>query len=271
MKVYISADMEGVACVTRTRLEGADREAVRRWMTEEVNAAAGAAFDAGATEVVVADAHGDMLNILPDALDERVLLVRGTPRPLTMMEGIDTSFDAAFLVGYHAMSGHSLGVIAHTYTGSANAVRLNGLTVGETGFNAAIAGHFGVPVALACGDDTLAAEVGVQLPWAERVITKWAISSWSARCLTPRAAQQRIGEGASRALSRLADMAPLTVDAPVRFEVELAPPVLATLGADVPGVERLDGRTLAYEGADMLDVVRIWRLLLNASAARPPL
>ncbi|MBN1642897.1 MAG: M55 family metallopeptidase [Anaerolineae bacterium] len=271
MKVYISVDMEGIACVTRTRLEGSDREAARRWMTGEANAAIEAAFEAGATEVVVADSHGDMLNILPDELDERSLLVRGTPRPLTMMEGLDGSFDAAFLIGYHAMSGTSTGVLAHTYTGHANAVRLNGTVVGETGFNAAIAGHFGVPVALVCGDDTLQDEVAALMPWTERVITKWAISNWSARSLTPKAAQSRIRAGAARALRRLSGMPPLAMDTPVRFEVELGPPLWATLGADVPGVERLSGRTLGYEGADMLDVVRVWRLILNASGSQTPL
>ncbi len=271
MKVYISVDMEGVACVTRTRLEGPDREAVRRWMTEEANAAIEAAYDRGATEGVVADSHGDMLNILPDVLHEDALLVRGTPRPLTMMEGLDETFDAAFLIGYHAMSGTSRGVLAHSYTGFANAMRLNGVTVGESGFNAAIAGHFGVPIALVCGDDTLEAEVGALMPWTECVVTKWAISAWSARSLTPKASQKRIREGAERALSRLAEMRPLAVNVPVRFEVELAPPVWATLGADIPGVERLGGRTLAYEGADMLEVVRTWRLILNVSGAKTPL
>jgi D-amino peptidase len=270
VKVYISVDMEGVACVTRTRLEGPDREAVRRWMTGEANAAVEAAFAAGAEEVLVADSHGDMLNLLPDALDDRALLVRGTPRPLTMMEGLDASYDAALLIGYHAMSGTGIGVIAHTYTGAAYAVRLNGVTVGEAGFNAALAGHFGVPVALVSGDDTLEAEVRSLLPWTERVVTKWAISNWSAKCVAPRASCDRIRQGVARALSRLGEMSPLVMDAPTRFEVDFAPPVRATLGADVPGVQRLGGRTLAYEGADMLDVVRVWRLILNASGCTTP-
>jgi D-amino peptidase len=270
MKVYISVDMEGIACITSTRLEGADDERGRKWMTAEANAAVEAAFACGATEVVVADAHGNMRNLLPDELHEDALLVRGSPRPLCMMEGLDATFDAAFLIGYHAMSGTAHGMMAHTYLGMVHAIRLNGITVGETGFNAAIAGHLGVPVALICGDDTLDAEVSALMPWAERVVVKWAISNWSARNLTPQAAQKRIREGARRALDRLAEMELLALETPIRFEVEFGPPMYATLGSDIPGVERIGGRTLSYEGADMLDVTRTLRLILNAAQTQSP-
>jgi D-amino peptidase len=269
VKVYISVDMEGVACVTHgdhTRLEGIEYEMARKWMTAEANAAIEGALEAGATEIVVADSHGHMRNMLPDELHEDALLVRGAPRPLTMMEGLDETCDAAFVVGYHSMAGTAEGVLSHTYIGrSVCALRLNGITVGETGFNAAIAGHFGVPLALACGDDTLDAEVGALLPWTERVITKWAISSISARNLTPKASQKRIREGAKRALGRLSEMKPWALEAPIRFEVNFMAPIYAYLAADVPGAERVNERTLAYTGADMLEITRIWRLMINAT------
>jgi D-amino peptidase len=272
MKVFISVDMEGVACVTHgdhVKLEGPEYEAARRWMTAEANAAIEGALEAGATEVVVADSHGHMRNLLPDELHEDALLVRGSPRPLGMMDGLDESFDAVLFVGYHSMAGTAQGVLAHSYSSkTVYAMRLNGLDVGEPGFNAAIAGHFGVPVALACGDDTVDAEVGELMPWAERVITKWAISPLAARNLTPKASQKRIHEGAKRAIGRLGDMVPLVIESPIRFEVDFMRPIYASLAADVPGVERIGGRTLAYTGADMLDVTRVWRLFAN-TAMRP--
>jgi D-amino peptidase len=271
MRIYVSVDMEGIACVTTTRLEGADREAVRRWMTQEANAAIEAALARGATEVVVADAHGRMRNLLPDVLHEEALLVRGTPRPLSMMEGLDETFEAAFLVGYHSMSGTAKGMIAHSYSGIVHGIRLNGVMVGELGFNAALAGHLGVPVALVCGDDTVDAEASALIPWTERVIVKWAISNWSARNLTPKAAQERIREGAGRALDRLGEMKPFVLERPIRFEVDFGPPIYATLGADIPGVERIGGRTLAYTGEDMLAVTRILRLMLNAGRTETPM
>ena len=155
MKVFISADIEGVACVVSVedgKLQGVEYERAREWMTGEVNAAVEGAFESGATEVVVADSHGHMRNIMAEKLHEDALLVRGSPRPGTMMEGLDESFDAAFLIGYHAMAGTPKGVLAHTYLGSGiYAIRLNGITVGEPGFNTALAGHYNVPVALVSG------------------------------------------------------------------------------------------------------------------------
>ena len=268
MKVYISVDLEGVACVTTTKSEEGEYAMARRWMTAEANAAIEAALQCGATEVVVADSHGSMCNLLPDELHEDVLLVRGSPRPLSMMEGLDETFAAAFLIGYHSMSGTARGVMAHTYTGPVYAMRLNGILVGESGFNAAVAGHFRVPVALVCGDDTADAEVGTLLPWTERVVTKWAISPWAARNLTPSASQQRIREGAVRALNRLSEMEPFVLETPIRFEVDLAAPAYLELGADIPGVERVAGRTLVYTGPNMLAVTRILRLILNAGQGR---
>lgn len=269
MKVYISVDMEGIACVTHydhVKLGGTEYEMARKWMTAEANAAIEGALKANATEVVVSDSHGHMRNILPDELHEDALLVRGSPRPLTMMEGLDGIFDAVFFVGYHSMAETAKGVLSHTYIDNAvYALRLNGITVGEPGYNAAIAGHFGVPVALVCGDDTVDAEVSTLMPWAERVITKWALSPLSARNLAPKASQKRIREGAKRAMGRLSEMKPLVIDTPIRFEVDFMRPIYAHLAADIPGVERVDGRTLAYTGADMVEITRIWRLIINSS------
>jgi len=268
-KLFVSVDMEGVACVTHSnhvKSEGPEYEMARKWMTAEVNAAVQGAMAAGATEVIVADAHGSMYNLIPDELPEDVLLVRGTPRPLLQMEGLDETFGAAFFVGYHSMAGTGTGVLSHTHIGnSVYAVRLNGTAMGESGFNAAVAGHLGVPVALVCGDDTVDAEVRELLPWAERVITKWALSPNAARNLTPKAAQRRIREGAKHALKRLSESKPLVVETPVRLEAEFQQPRFAYLAGDIPGVERVDGRTLAYTGADMLEVNRVWRLMINAS------
>jgi D-amino peptidase len=267
MKIYISVDMEGVACVTHgdhVKLEGAEYEAARKWMTAEANAAVEAALEAGATEVVIADSHGQMRNILPDELHQDALLVRGSPRPLSMMEGLDKTFNAVFFVGYHSIAGEPKGILAHTYSSQVvYTAKLNGISVGEAGFNAAIAGHFGVPVALVCGDDTVDAEVKALMPWTQRVITKWAISPTAARSLTPKAAQEQIRAGAKQALARLSEMKPLVLESPIRLEVGFIKSASAARAADIPGVQQIDGRTLAYEGTDMLEINRIWRLMLN--------
>lgn len=270
IRVFISVDMEGVACVTHSdhvKLEGPEYEMARKWMTAEANAAIEGAFDAGATEVVVADSHGHMRNLLPDQLHEDALLVRGSPRPLSMVEGLDEGFDAVIFVGYHSRAGTARGVLAHSFSGSTvYAIRLNGLEVGEPGFNAAIAGHYRVPVALVCGDDTVDAEVKSLMPWAERVITKWAITPLSAKSLTPRAAQQRIRDGATRALGRLGDMQPLEIERPVRLEVDFMRPIYASLAMNIPGVEAVSGRTVAYTGASVLEAALVGRVMMDIAS-----
>ncbi len=161
LKVYISADMEGIGGVdtsVQVSAQGREYEKFRRLMTLEVNSAIAGAFDAGATEILVSDSHGDAQNIDIELLDKRVRLVRAWPRPLMMMQGIDRSFDAVVFVGYHAHEGQGTAIISHTFTGAED-ISLNGKSVGEAGFNAAIAGEFGVPVVFVSGDQTIADEV----------------------------------------------------------------------------------------------------------------
>lgn len=268
MKVFISCDIEGVACVVHrddTKLEGIEYERARHWMTAEANAAIEGAFEMGADEVVIADSHGHMRNLIADELNEKVLLVRGSPRPGSMMEGLDSSFDIAFLVGYHSMAGTPFGILAHTYLGAGiYSIKLNGVTVGEAEFNAAYGAHFGVPVGLVCGDNTLEAEVAKLMPWTERVVTKWGISNTCAKNLTPKASQQRIKAGAINAIKRLKEMKLFNVESPVRMEVEFLTPILAGLATDVPGTERIGGRTLVFTGKDMVEIMRVFRVACNA-------
>ena len=149
LKLYISADMEGVVgVVTDQQLGpgGFEYEKAREFMTNEVLAAIHAARDMGATEILVSDSHGNGQNLLIERLPDDVKVVRSWPRPLMMMEGIDESFDAALFIGYHSGTTNPDGVRAHTMS-SANLadIRLGGQSMPDAGISAAIAGHFGVP------------------------------------------------------------------------------------------------------------------------------
>jgi len=160
LKVYISADMEGIGGVStgvQTGSQGREYEKFRRLMTEEVNAAIAGAFDAGASEVLVSDSHGDGQNIDVELLDKRARLIRAWPRPLGMMQGVDDSFGAVVFVGYHASEGQAAAIISHTFNGR-TVVKLNGVEVPEAGVSAAIAGDFGVPVVFVSGDQTIGEE-----------------------------------------------------------------------------------------------------------------
>jgi D-amino peptidase len=273
MRIFISVDMEGIAGVvhwTDTKLEGVEYERARHWMTGEANAAVEGALQAGATEVVVNDSHGHMRNLLAEELHPDAMLVRGSLKPLCMMQGLEPGFAAAFLVGYHAMAGTGAGILNHSFVGSmVAALRLNGQVVGEVGFNAAVAGAMQVPVALVTGDEALSQEVQGQLPWAERVVVKQGFTSWAAKNVSPRKAQALICAGAERALQRLDEMSPLVIEPPIRFEAEFFRPVYADLAGLVPGAERVNGITVAYTADDMLVINRARMTMMNMILSQP--
>jgi len=260
LKVYISADMEGVTgVVTGEQLgpDGFEYQKAREWLTLEVNAAILAAQAAGATEIVVSDSHGNMQNILPDLLPPGVKLVRSSPRPLSMMQGIDESFDAVLLIGYHTSTTNPRGVRAHTFSsGTFTAVRLNGVAVPEAVFSAAIAGHFGVPVVMISGDDAAVEEARLHLGDLEGAVLKWTYGFHSALMVTPQVGREIIGQTVGTALGRLDQFRPFRLEGPVRLEVRLKNYMAAELLSYLPGVDRVDSHTIGFTGEDILEVSR---------------
>jgi D-amino peptidase len=267
LKIYISADMEGVVgVVTGDQLGpgGFEYGQARRYLTEEVNAAIGAARAAGATEIVVSDSHGNGENLLMDLLPPDILLVRSWPRPLMMMEGIDESFDAVFFIGYHASTTNPRGVRAHTMSsGNLTGVRLNGVSVPEAGINAAIAGHFGVPAVMISGDDAIVEEAQALLGNIEGAVLKWSHGFHSATTVMPEEAQRRIGAAVVSALDRLRSFEPYRMDGPVRLEVSFKNYLPAELLAYLPTVRRVDSHTIEYTGQDMLEISRFLEFIMS--------
>src|ERR687893_732242 len=223
MKIYISADMEGVAGVVPAEQlgpAGFEYARFREFMTLEVLAAVEASFEAGATEVLVSDSHGNGQNILIERLPKNVTVVRSWPRPLMMMQGIDSGFDGAIFIGYHSGTTNPEGVRAHTISSARLAdVRLNGASVPEAGVNAAIAGHFGVPVIMVSGDDAAVKETQALLGDVEGAVVKWAYGFHSARTMTPEAARDLIREKVRRAVGRIKDFKPYKIKTPVTLDV----------------------------------------------------
>jgi D-amino peptidase len=271
MRIFISADIEGVAGLVHyeeaNSLE-AEYQPARAWMTGEVNAAIQGAFAAGADDVVVNDSHGSMRNLLADKLDQRAHLVRGRVKPMMMMEGAAVGDAAAFFIGYHAKAGTGGGILNHTFSGLIYKLSLNGQEVGETGFNAAIGGAMGIPLALVSGDEALRDEVEALLPWTERVAVKRGITSWTAETTSPEMACQLIRQGAERAIRRLGEMKLYTFPGPVRMEVTFHRPIHADLASWIPTAERIDGRTVAFTSADMFETNRAWATVLNVMAGQ---
>lgn len=151
MKIFISADMEGISGIaTGQQMQDGEYARFRKLMTQDINAAIEGAFAGGAKEVVVGDSHANMSNILIEELDSRARLITGSNKLLCQMEGIDDTFDGVFFVGYHGREGGSpRGVINHTLMGLAvTEIRVNGRPVGEAELNSGVAGYFNVPVLL---------------------------------------------------------------------------------------------------------------------------
>lgn len=273
-KIYISVDMEGVVgVVTGDQLgpSGFEYARAREWMTSELLAAIEGARAAGATEIVISDSHGNGENLLLDRLPQDVTVIRSWPRPLMMMEGIDETFDAAIFIGYHSSTDNPAGVRAHTMSsGRLAGVYLNGVAVPEAGINAAIAGHFGVPVIMISGDDAIAEEVRSLVGDIETAVVKWAISFHSARTLIPAAAYDLIREQVRTATERLDDFEPYLIERPVTLDVTFKNYRPAEVLAYLPIVERTDSHSIRFVGRDMIEVSRFLEFLLSYDGSLAP-
>lgn len=256
MRIFISCDMEGISGVAIGRQcnpSDPEYQRYRKLMTRDVNAAIEGAASAGATEFLVVDSHGPMINLLPEELDPRAELISGSNRHFCQMEGVDTGFDGAFFLGYHAREGGGDGVINHTLMGVAvTQLRCNGKEIGETGLNAGLAGHFGVPVAMVSGDNVLEAEAKELLGDVEMAVTKRAINRHAARLLSVSTSQALIQAKAAAAVRRLqaGSFKPYVVPGPITFEVDFKTTDSAHMVSLFPCVKRIGSKTVSVTADD---------------------
>jgi len=261
LKVYISVDMEGIAgVVTGDQLgpQGFEYARFREFMTKEALAAVAAAKEAGATEILVSDSHGNGENLLIEQFPPDVRIIRSWPRRLSMMAGIDDTFDAVLFIGYHSSTDNPRGVRAHTFSsGTLTHVALNGTAVTEGAWNAAIAGHFGVPVVFVAGDDAAVAEVRALVGPLESVETKRSLGFHSASTLTPQAACDQIAQKVKAALSRLKDFKPYRVSGPVTVDITFKQYLQTEIAAYLPLVERTGSHSIRFRAKDMTEASSI--------------
>ena len=264
LKVFISVDMEGISGVVsgdQTGAGGADYNRFRRLMTEETNAAIEGALDAGATEIVVNDSHGSMRNLLIEELRAPAQLISNNIKPMGMMQGIDSSFDAVIFIGYHAKAGSPVGVLAHTGSGTVGDLRINGRSVGEAGMNMMAAGALGVPVVMITGDQVTIEQARELVANIEGAQVKEAIGTLAARSLRPEETRKLIREATARALKRRAEIQPVRPKTPALFEIVFTQTALANVAEQIPTVKRMDAHTVSYEAADYLQGYRLLRVL----------
>lgn len=270
MKVFISADMEGVAGVVHsehTARDGREHDRARVLMTHEVNAAVKGALEAGATEVLVNDSHGTMRNLIPELLHPEVEYIIGSPKRLAMMEGLEAGFDAVILLGYHARMGQD-GILNHSYSGRVvRNIMINGQDYGEIGINAAIAGALGVPVVLISGCQYAAAEAEQLIPNIESAVVKKTINRVVARHLTPEKSQVLITEKVKHALGKKDVISPFVMQGPYVVELSYLHSGFADAAEALPIVEKVDAVTHRFESNDFLTAFRYIRSLINLASA----
>jgi D-amino peptidase len=273
LRVFISCDMEGATGIVHPDQlgnKGFDYARARRLLTGDVAAACEGALDAGAERIVVCDGHGAMRNLLLEELPEPVEVVLGpaSSRTLCQCEGLDGTFDAAMFVGYHARNGTEGAVLPHTWIGSlVHEIKVNGEVFGETALNAALAGHFGVPVVLVTGDEAAVQEAKDVLPDAETVAVKRAFGRASAICRTPAWSRKEIAAAASRALRRRKRPKPFTVRTPVVVEIGFHDLRMADRACKRPLLERVGPRAVAFSRPDYsAAAAEAWRVLESVAA-----
>jgi D-amino peptidase len=260
MRVFISSDIEGTAGIVdweQVRGPGTEYELGRQLLTDEVNAAIDGAVEAGASHVLVNDAHRTMYNLRPGGLHHHASYVSGRHKPLYMMEGLDATFDAVFMVAYHGAIGAERAILSHTYNPAAVwEVRLNGVAVGESALNALVALKHRVPVVLITGDEATAEEARPFLPEIEAVVVKRSITRFAAESLHPDRACELIRAGARHALARASAATPPAIDLPATLEVTFLTADMAEMATWIRGVQRAGPRGVAISDDDPLRLFR---------------
>ncbi len=259
-KVLISADMEGIAGVVASeecnRRVGDDYQYFRKIMTLEVNAAIEGALAAGATDIIVRDAHDTGRNILPDLLNKRARLIRDwSLGPKEMMEGIDDTFAAAVFIGYHAKAGTPDAVLKHTWSGRVSDVKINGISLPEAGLNALIAGHFNVPVVFVSGDQAVCDQVKRLFGDVESVAVKQGIGA-AAICYHPEVACELIKPGVEKALRNRGNVKAYRLTPPYRLVLTLKDEKMVHNGEFYPGAKRTGDWELTFESGDLMEVMK---------------
>jgi D-amino peptidase len=284
MNIYISCDMEGTAGVCSweqvdARKYTPDYFIYRKYMTAEVRAAIDGAREAGASGITVNDSHGPMRNIILDDMPDDVRVVFGNRKPFSMVQQVDVALGAAaddklgvFFTGYHGAIGDANATLCHTYTPSViYDVRMNGVRCSEATLNAALAGHFGVPVLLITGDRVTVEGAKAQMPWITGVVVKESIGNYAVDSISPQAAQEAIRAGAVQAVKNAASAKPYVFEAPITMEIDLTRVEQADHVGLIPGFERTGPRQVRFTHNDYPTVFRAFvaAFRLGAVADQP--
>ncbi len=271
MKIYISADIEGIwGVVSRKQIigESGDYLRARKLMTQEVNLVCEELFKNGVKEIVVNDSHGPMDNIIIEELHPEVSLISGYPKDLSMMEGVDETFDAAMLIGYHPKAGTQQGIFDHTYAGRVvSSLKVNGEELGESGLNALVAGHFDVPVVLVAGDDKVTMDVKNEIGDIETVAVKQTISRYCAKNLPYNQLKASYEEAVSKAVKNISKYPIKKHNTPLNLTLEFPQSVMVDKALSLPQVSKVNAKTVAFSAKDPVELYKVFRAIVTLAGS----
>mgnify|MGYP003878130423 FL=1 len=254
----------GLVSSSHVSNDSSEYNRARKLMTQEANWAIEEAFNNGATEVVVNDSHSSMDNLLIEELDPRAQLISGSPKPFSMMEGIDDTFDGVIYVGYHSRAGTINGLYNHTYSSKSIAnVTINGKRMGECGINAGVAGYFGIPILAISGDDMLAAQAKEEIGDLETIIVKKAISRYCAHNFSKETVRELYRTKLAEAIKNRDRKPILKYDGKITMDIEFNKEVMAGNAMLLPEAMRIDEKTIRIEADDYIKLFMMFRAALN--------
>ncbi len=278
MKLFISSDMEGatgVVHIDQLMPKGNGYDKACKWLTSDINAAIEGACNAGVDEILVNDGHGIMRNVILDELDSRASLIMGpaTYKPLIQLDGLDETYDAVFFIAYHSKVGTTGGLLSHTYVGrTVHEIRLNGKPLGESSLNAAVAGHYNVPVVLITGADELYREIredlGDEIVFAE---VKKTFGRETAICLPPTRTYELIKAQAKKAIANAKNIKPIKTESPVTIEIDTHHREMTEKAVRFcTDVKRIGERTFQAVADTVPEAIKsIWKALMAAQLEYP--
>lgn len=272
MRIYLSVDLEGINGVVHSSQTQPGEPGYERailLMHRETNAVIEGALAAGATSILVNDAHWDARNLRPELIVPGATLLSGWQKPYSMMSGIDSGdVEAVCFVGYHSRTGVARAVLSHTYRAQIFFdIKLNGKSVGETGLNAALAGWFGVPIAMITGDDAVCLEAAELIGPLACVPVKTAVSRYSAMSKPCEEVIETLRAKAAEALLDRARWQLFRPPSPSTLSITVFDPSMADAAELLPQVKRTGDRQieLTHENYSILFKLMLAVGVLGAS------
>jgi len=263
-KIYISADLEGVNGVVyphQTEPTNEGYKYAQKQQHKELNCIIEALISAGVSHITLNDAHGSMDNLNLSELNSKIELITGKPKPVSMLAGLDSTYDCVFFTGYHSKAGSEKGVLAHTFSTIYKNVKLNDVSVGEIELNAVYAGIKKVPVAIVTGDYTACEQAKESLKTVSTICVKKAISTTAAICRPEEELFEDLREKTIEAINNSKNLELYSLNSPYKIELDFVDRKMTDIAELLPCVKRISDTSIVYEFENYEEAYKLLQFL----------